>query len=56
VRDNTSVCPMVSDTKFKGMLRKNVVSHWMELSVLSQKESNHHVTHLSDIVGIPQPV
>jgi hypothetical protein len=35
VKDNTSVCPLISETKLKGLLRKNAMSHWVELSMLS---------------------
>jgi hypothetical protein len=41
VKDNTSICPLVSETKLKGLLRKNVVSHWVELSVISDVEQPH---------------
>jgi hypothetical protein len=38
VKDSASICLLVSETKLKGLLRKNVVSHWVELSVISDEE------------------
>jgi hypothetical protein len=56
VKDNTSMCLVVSDTRLKGLLKKNVVSHWVELFVLPQEESSHQVMHLFESAGIPQLV
>jgi hypothetical protein len=56
VKDNTSVCPLISETKLEGLLRKNAMSHWVELSMLSQKEQSHPVASEVDSVDIPQSV
>jgi hypothetical protein len=36
VKDNTVVCAAVSHKGLKGLLRKNAISHWIEISILHQ--------------------
>jgi hypothetical protein len=31
VKDNITQCPKVSDNGLKGLLKKNAISHWVEL-------------------------
>jgi hypothetical protein len=56
VKDNTFVCPIVSNTRLKGLLKKNVVSHWVEFSILHPEEPSNQVMHIYKFVVIPQPM
>jgi hypothetical protein len=31
IKDNIAQCPVVSDKGFRGLLKKNVISHWVEV-------------------------
>jgi hypothetical protein len=56
VRDNITVCPAVSDKRLKGPLKKNAISHWIEVSVLPQHKEHCTLMAMAGAGTIPRLV
>jgi hypothetical protein len=56
VRDTTVACPAISGNGLKGLLKRNAISHCIELSLPSQQEKHYEVIFMTDSMQIPPEV
>jgi hypothetical protein len=56
VRDNTTICLAVLHKGLKGLLKKNAISHWIEIFLLQQQEDPCPLMAMTYTREVPQSI